>query len=506
MYARFEDGGRTGALMKAHDWRNSTFGDPNDWSDQLKTLVSVILGSHQPMFLTWGAERCLLYNDAYAAVLGGKHPSALGQPMAQVWWDIWDEIQPIMNRAYNGISTHMNEFPLLMNRNGYDEQTYFDFSYTPIKDGTNTVVGMFCACAETTHQMQIKQMMEEETARTRQLFDQTPGFIAIITGERLRYEFANQAYHNLVGRDRVTMGASLYEVLPELESQGFFEMLSNVLVTGEATTWRQVLAKVQRFANQPLTEIFVDVIFQPIKDKHGITTGIFMEGSDVTERVHAERDMRKAMEHQRLLMDELNHRVKNTLATVQSMAAQTFKGVHRDDEARSTFEARLFALAKAHDVLTSESWSGADLKDIVQGALLPYQSADHDPFDITGCALKMNPRKTLALTMALHEMATNAVKYGSLSVRGGTVIVQWSVDADTLSLRWQEVGGPPVKAPTRQGFGTRLIKRTLAMEMDGDVSVTYPESGFTCVARMPHVMEYPDTSASYVDSLRVCQL
>jgi two-component sensor histidine kinase len=185
----------------------------------------------------------------------------------------------------------------------------------------------------------------------------------------------------------------------------------------------------------------------------------------------------------------LNHRVKNTLATVQSIAAQTLRAAETTAEAREALEMRLLALSRAHDVLTRESWEGADLVEVIEKALEPYQSSGESRVHITGPHVRVTPRMSLALAMAMHELATNAVKYGALANKTGTIEVSWSVQNGTapprLALRWTEAGGPPVVVPQRRGFGSRLIERTLAHDLDGQVEIAFPPTGVVCTVDAP---------------------
>jgi signal transduction histidine kinase len=143
-----------GARIRDFDWTASPLGASEAWSIELRTLVSVMLGSGQPMFLAWGPERTMLYNDRYAPICGAKHPWALGRPFAEVWADIIDAVEPIMDRAYAGVPTHMDDIAFTMvDRRGYPEEAHFSFSYTPVRDGSSAVAGMFCACAEITERV-----------------------------------------------------------------------------------------------------------------------------------------------------------------------------------------------------------------------------------------------------------------------------------------------------------------------------------------------------------------
>jgi two-component sensor histidine kinase len=189
--------------------------------------------------------------------------------------------------------------------------------------------------------------------------------------------------------------------------------------------------------------------------------------------------------HQRLLISELNHRVKNTLATVQAIAGQAFSKGDRIEE-RQSFEARLFALAKTHDMLTRENWEGAELADLVAEATAPYRQNRSTRFEVCGPNLWVKPSIALALSMALHELMTNAVKYGALSVPAGSVAIRWTVsEGKDLILRWEEKNGPRVAPPQRKGFGSRLIERSLAAELGGEVQLCYEPTGVMCTIRTP---------------------
>lgn len=197
---------------------------------------------------------------------------------------------------------------------------------------------------------------------------------------------------------------------------------------------------------------------------------------DITERKRAE-------ERQKLLVNELNHRVKNSLATVQSIAAQTLRS-NSPEFFREAFESRLIALSHTHDLLTRESWEGASLREVVDSELHAMAGEDRVVFDYAA-DLRLNPKAAVALGMGIHELATNAVKYGAWSVPDGRVTVAWRLEPNLLRLSWTERGGPLVKAPTRRGFGARLLERGLAAELSGSVELTYDASGLVCHMALP---------------------
>ena len=190
-------------------------------------------------------------------------------------------------------------------------------------------------------------------------------------------------------------------------------------------------------------------------------------------------------ERQRLLMAELGHRVRNSLTLVQAMVSQTLRGETSVAGAREALTARIAALGQSHAILIDESWLGASVRQVVEGALkLHGDLAVSNRFKITGPAVRLEPKQVLALSMALHELGTNAAKYGALSVAGGHVEVCWKTmrraDGRWLHLRWQEFGGPVVAPPTRRGFGSKLIERALKDSLEGEVSLAFEPDGVVC--------------------------
>lgn len=201
-------------------------------------------------------------------------------------------------------------------------------------------------------------------------------------------------------------------------------------------------------------------------------------------------DRKAAETRQHLLMDELNHRVKNTLAAVQSIASHTGRSAANIDAFRNDFGSRLLALARAHDLLTQQAWQGAMLRDVLRGALAPYLSGTRGRIEIVeGPRIQLTPNAAVTLGMGVHELATNAAKYGALSNDAGKVTLAWNLarltEGDLIEIVWREWDGPPVRPPSRRGFGSRLIERGIAGEFGGRVEMDYRPDGFCCTARLP---------------------
>lgn len=650
------DGGEVGALMRAHDWSASPLGAPETWPQALRAVVGLLLNSKFPMFVAWGEELGFLYNDAYAEILGAKHPAALGARFHDIWAEIWEDIWPLIEAAMAGRATYREDLPLTMNRHGYDEQTWFTFSYSPVRGETGAVAGMFCAVVETTSRVRDAQRQAflfelDEVLRD---LDSAPAILAV-SSERLARHFGAQRAHwawiddaagsfrvdqewtapgapSLRGEHRLSdFGEALIDEMrrgatvsvddvladrladPAAVDAAFGAELRGVLSvplfrmdrwetalcvhTLEPRRWRaddralvreaaerawtraqraeaeaRVRYSEERFralvtatsdvvyrmsadwremrqldgrgfladtesplvawldeylpeGDQPAVLAAVDEAvrtnstFQlehrvlradgsigwvfsraiPLRDAAGEVVEWFGAASDITVRKRAE-------EHLRLMVNELNHRVKNTLATVQGISTQTLRAGEIPTPVREALTARLLALAAAHDVLTDEKWAGADIRELLEQTAAPYAGLDgRRPLVLEGPHLYLAPKIAIALALAFHELATNAAKYGALSAPDGQVRVAWQAE-DTaqgrrLSLVWRETGGPPVTPPTRTGFGARLIQRGLSAELGGEVSLEFRPEGLVCTMQAILADREPELSWGQVEGI-----
>jgi two-component sensor histidine kinase len=324
----------------------------------------------------------------------------------------------------------------------------------------------------------LNDYLAAETEGLRDLFMQAPSFMAVLTGPELTYAQANNAYLQLIGH-RQMVGKPLAEALPEVVEQGFPDLLRRVMRDKTPYIDRAASVLLQRTRGAPLEERFLDFIFQPIAGPDGESVGVFVEGSDVTDRVMAERQ-------QKLLLDELNHRVKNTLSTVQAIADQTLRTTADPASFREAFEPRLMALSATHNLLTATNWKSADLGDVARLEFRPYGP---ERYRLAGPAMALSPAQALALGMVFHELATNAAKYGALAHGDGQVEVVWRVrrlgERADLEIDWKEHDGPPVIPPSRSGFGSRLIERSLQGQLGGEATLDYAADGVRCSMRLP---------------------
>jgi len=466
-------GGELGALVRAFDWSGTALGPAENWPSTLKTTVGIVLRSPVAMVVLWGEEGIMIYNDAYSVFSRDRHPRLLGMEVRQSWPEAADFNDNVMKVAFAGGTLSYKDQEMALNRSGTPERVWLNLDYAPVVDETGKTAGVFAVVVETTERVLAERHVRAERERLQQLFVQAPGFMAMLGGKDHVFELVNPAYEQLIGHRKVG-GKPVREGLPEVVSQGFTELLDRVYQSGQAYRGTSVKVNLQRTPGAAVEERYVDFVYQPIVGERGEVTGIFVEGYDVTERVRGEA-------HLRLLMNELNHRLKNTLATVRAIVRQTLRGDGPMEEARQALSDRVAALSRAQDVLTNTNWHGAALLKVVEAAIAPYCGDDNARFRLDGPPVDLGSRAALSLSLALHELATNAAKYGALSNPEGQVIISWSIEhtpEPRLHLEWRESGGPPVVTPSHRGFGTDLIKRGLAMELDASVAFDYQATGF----------------------------
>ncbi|MGJ7582095.1 PAS domain-containing protein [Variovorax sp. RHLX14] len=280
-------GSKTGTEVIATDWSKTPLGAHADWPEALKAAVATMLLSPQPMFLAWGPELISFFNDAYRPILGAKVEGAIGRPFAALWSDVWSDIEPIVQRALAGEGSVFSDMPLLMSRNGYPEQTWWSFSYTPLCDGSGVVRGVFCVTSETTEGVTAERQLLRSEARQRLLLQQMPGFVALLDGPDHVFEYVNDAYVAIFGA-RDFVGRDVRTTFPELHGRGFFESLDQVYLTGESISAKAVPMRLSGESE----DRYIDYMYQPVRDDAGKVTGILVGGYEVTNRVQAEMTIR----------------------------------------------------------------------------------------------------------------------------------------------------------------------------------------------------------------------
>lgn len=471
-------GGEVGAILRSWNGDETGLGPVATWPGRLRSSLQLVLASPTPMVMFWGASGLLLYNDAYAVIAGAKHPDILGRSLMDAWPEVTDLHVEVMKTVFaGGTPLSYRDLPLVLHRNGVAEDVWLNVDYSPILDDAGAVLGVLAVVIETTTLVgaQRERDAAERALRRREQELAQVQKIGKVGGleVELRDGFRNRRspeYLLIHGLPPEAVHESHEDWVRRIHPQerAMVESHFRETVAGTARDY-QIEYRIIRPLDGAVR--WISAIAQIERDETGQAIRLIGAHLDITERKEAEAQ-------QRLLMQELAHRVKNTLAMIQAIASQTLRGATSLETANEAFSARLTALSRAHDLLVAGHRANAPMADIA-GSVVGIQG-DPARFKIGGPDVVLGPRAALALTLMLHELATNAVKYGALSNPSGIVALSWRIDeidgAAQFRLRWQESGGPPVVAPSRRGFGSRLIERTFP-SAQGRAESAYLPSG-----------------------------
>ncbi len=276
-------GGEMGALMRAYDWSATPLGPPETWPQSLRTAVAIILRSVVPIVMLWGADGVMIYNDAYSVFAGGRHPRLLGSKVREGWPEVADFNDHVMKVGLAGGTLTYKNQELTLHRYGHPERVWMNLDYSPVLDESGMPAGVISIVIETTEQVLAERALRESDERQRQTLKQMPGFVGVLSGPEHVFEYVNDAYVAISG-PREFIGRGVRDVFPELEGQGFYELLDRAYATGDAFSAR---AMPIRLAGED-ADRYIDFLYQPTRDKQGAVTGIFVGGYDATERLRAE--------------------------------------------------------------------------------------------------------------------------------------------------------------------------------------------------------------------------
>lgn len=368
-----------------------------------------------------------------------------------------------------------------VDRHGRTE--WIRWSMAPWRTDDGAIGGLVLYTEVVTAGVLARRALEAAEARYRAVFDQTAMGVARLAQDGTILE-ANDSYCAILRRPRDQLLGSRMATLVHEED------LSQAIADGDALWAGKIdtYTADRRFVGvTPGEALWLNLTVSKVSPAEEPPYLVVIL-SDISHRKQAESAQQHHQAQLRLLINELNHRVKNTLATVQSMAAQTLRNEPSPAVAFEKFEARLMGLSRVHDILTRESWHGAPLREVAERALRPFDEAGMR-INIVGPPVRLQPGGALTMALIFHELATNALKYGALSNAEGRIDLAWDYDPEArwLECQWTEAGGPPVAPPTRTGFGSRLIERSLRGELKGEATMAYHPQGFACRlrARLP---------------------
>jgi PAS domain S-box-containing protein len=346
----------------------------------------------------------------------------------------------------------------------------------PLFDGDDIIGGVNCFQDITDYSRTRGELRDHERS-FRDLLEALPAAI-YTTDAKGKVTFFNKAAAALAGRTP-KIGEDEWCVTWRLYNADGTPLPHDQCPMAQALKRNEPIRGVEAVVERPDGTRFPMIPYPtPLRDSHGNLVGAVNMLIDITERKRAET-------RQKALIDEVNHRVKNTLATVQALAGQTLRGAV-SSEIRDTFEARLLALSRVHDQLARRRWEYAEVETILKDAFAPYRGERGDRIRLGGSSVRLPPKVALTLAMVLHELATNAAQYGALSAANGVLTVTWHQnDARTLRLEWDENGGPPVRKPEAEGFGLKLLMRGIQTELDGETQIEFAPHGVHCVIDIP---------------------
>jgi PAS domain S-box-containing protein len=292
LYPFLTDGGEAAAIIAAFDWATTPLGRIEAWPMSLKSAIALILRSPVPIVTLWGEHGIMIYNDAYSAFAGGRHPELFGSRVREGWPEVADFNDNIMKVGLAGGTLAYRDFPLTLYRHGgKPEQVWLNLDYSPLLGEDGRPAGVMAIVVEITDKVRVEQELEAERKSLKRMFEQAPGFIAMASGPEHRFTMVNEAYRALVG-GRDVVGKTVTEALPEVVGQGFVTLLDRVYASGEPYVGRRALVNLQYGPEGALDERYLDFIYQPIAADNGVTTGIFIQGHDVTDQHETEQAIR----------------------------------------------------------------------------------------------------------------------------------------------------------------------------------------------------------------------
>jgi PAS domain S-box-containing protein len=460
-YYFLRGGGEMGELIRAKDWSKTALGDPADWPQSLCTMVAVMLNNPFGMYIAWGSDYIQLYNDGYRPILGvTKHPQALGISTRETFSEIWHIIDSMFEDVMKGKAVGFPDFMLHLNRNGYEEACYFDFSYSPIRKDNGEVGGVFVTVIETTHKKKAEERLKKSNQHFRNIVHQAPTAMCILRGENFVVEVANEKQLELWGKTKEqVMDLPVFTAIPETVGQGFEELLNGVFTTGKPFIANETAITLIRNGKEEI--IYVNFVYEPLYNDEHIIDGVLLVTTDMTEQVNARKIIKDSQEQLQTVLRQAPAAIavlegpvhKYTLAnsayqkmnsrSEEQMLGKTVREVFPELEGTGTFEI-LDNVFK-----TGQTFSMAEyplMVDINNDGIMQQQY-----FNFTAAPIKAEGKVASVMVMVFNiteqviarkkieeseerlrkttdhfELATNAAEVGTWSLNLATEIVDWS--------------------------------------------------------------------------------
>ncbi len=436
-------------------------------------FLAAIVDSSNDMIIGHSLDGAITsWNDGARKVLGHRAGNVIGKSMALLLPADSPHLSSLLGACAQAEPTELEMGWLHQNGSVVEVSV----TCSPVRNSLGELVAGSLIARGIGERLAADHLLQASERRLAQLVDQTTAGVAQVEPNG-HFVLVNPAFCEIVGRSADLLYTMRMQDVTHAEDLGASEYAIDSLLAGGPPCQVE-----KRYVRPDGSLVWVINSVSLVVGRDGQQRHILAVVQDISER-------RRAAEHMEMMLGELNHRVKNTLASVQSIAMLTLSNTPTPEAFRTTFLARLQALSMTHNLLARDEWHGAELRELVLIELAPYQRDDHVRVTLTCDLMHLKPKTALALSMAIHELTTNAVKYGALSVPGGHVTVHCEPrrvgGARRLRIEWREQGGPAVSPPTRRGFGSRLITDGLAYELDGTVSLDFDPAGVICTIEMP---------------------
>ncbi|GAB4228582.1 MAG: hypothetical protein Tsb0032_35370 [Kiloniellaceae bacterium] len=502
--------------IRAFDWSQHPFGPLENWPQSLRSALSICLHSAFPTAIYWGPELRLLYNDAWAPIPGPRHPAALGKPAKEVWADIWDIIWPQFRHLLEtGEGFYAENQMLPMRRYGFEEETYWNYSFTAIRGEDGRIAGIFNSGFEMTDTVLSERRLKFMLNLNERLHEETNSESAAETATSLLGAHLGVAH---AGYLALREGNGAVRLVHDWAAEGstFTPHSLRLSAFGRGVERRLAAGEVLRIEDvESYAQAAEETAVEAFR-KHGIRAALFVpllhggrlaavlyavngearhwtdhEVLTLQEALQATWDIVQILrneERQELLMREVDHRAKNALAVVKAVVH--LSQADGMDDFRQVVEGRIAALARAHDLLAGSRWRGVDLRGLIEEELTAFTDQNGRRVTIDGPALRLPPQLSQSVALALHELATNAAKYGALRRDGGSLAVTWRKEEQDqkprLVLEWRETTTEPIQPPSaRRGFGSELLNKSIRSQLDGEISFDWALDGLKCRLSLP---------------------
>lgn len=477
-------GGEMARRIRDHDWSSTPLGPIPRWPQSLRTMVDVVLAMPSPATILWRPSYVQLYNDPYRSIAKDRHPALLGKPVKEGWADAYERaIAPLIEAAEAGRSTRLTDFPVeLRSADGQSVQRVFDTDWSPVRDETGAIAGCLQILVESTERRETQLALHESDQRFREFGEASTDVLWMRNAWTSEWTYLSQAFEGIYGleREKALSGDTMHnwaELILAEDREHALACIDRVREGQRATFEYRI-----RRPSDGQVRWLRNTDF-PIRNSDGEIVRIGGIGTDITA-------LKMAEAHQATLLAELQHRVRNTLAVVRSIARRTAENSTTAEDMLAHFQGRLDAFSRVQAALTRSPNATIDLTSLVEDELVAHAARDGHQVRIEGPAVALDPDTAETLSLAIHELTTNAVKHGALSSEPGRISVRWRVEGKgasrSLILSWAEIGVElPDKPPKRERFGMELLRQSLPYELNAETTVELRSEGLRFELRMP---------------------